>query len=168
MGWNRRCLVMIMRYWHEPRTILSKYENRERVMAKEMGIVERVQRTIDRVREFGEGKDGGGYGTATAVIRAATDAMSEARTAGANVSDLRSQLVELEQKARRFYADKAVDRVRKIGEGRRSGYITPDAAINDARNAIAEAKNAGASVLDLESGMLEIEQKAWRFAAKKA
>jgi CBS domain-containing protein len=136
-------------------------------MGKAIGIIERVQRAIDRVREFGEGKDGG-YGTATAVIRDARDAMGEARTAGADVSDLRSQLEELEQQARRFYADKAVDRVRKIGEGRRSGYITPDTAISDARNAIAEAKNAGANVFDLESSMPEIEQKAWRFAAKKA
>jgi hypothetical protein len=136
-------------------------------MAREMGIVAQVQRTIDRVREFGEGKDGG-YGTATAVIRDARDAIAEARTAGANVSDLKSQLAELEQQARRFYADKAVDRVRKIGEGRRSGYITPDTAISDARSAISEAKSAGASVFDLESGMPEIEQKAWRFAAKKA
>ena len=136
-------------------------------MGKATGIIERVQRAIDRVREFGEGKDGG-YGTATAVIRDARDAMGEARTAGADVSDLRSQLEELEQQARRFYADKAVDRVRKIGEGRRSGYITPDTAISDARNAIAEAKSAGANVFDLESSMPEIEQKAWRFAAKKA
>ena len=136
-------------------------------MARAIGIVERVERAIDRVREFGEGKDGD-YGTATAVIRDARDAMGEARTAGANVSDLRSQLAELEQQARRFYADKAVDRVRKIGEGRRSGYITPDTAISDARNAIAEAKSAGANVFDLESSMPEIEQKAWRFAAKKA
>ena len=136
-------------------------------MGKAIGIIERVQRAIDRVREFGEGKDGG-YGTATAVIRNARDTMAEARAAGANVSDASSQLAELEQQARRFYADKAVDRVRKIGEGRRSGYITPDTAISDARNAIAEAKSAGASVFDLESGMPEIEQKAWRFAAKKA
>jgi hypothetical protein len=136
-------------------------------MAKDMGIVERVQLTIDRVREFGEGKDED-YGTATAVIRDARDAIAEARIAGANVSDLRSQLPGLEQKARRFYADKAVDRVRKIGEGRPSGYITPDTAIKDARNAIAEAKSAGACVFDLESGMPEIEQKAWRFAAKRS
>jgi hypothetical protein len=136
-------------------------------MGRAIGIVERLERAIDRVREFGEGKDGG-YGTATAVIRDARDAMGEARAAGADVSDLRSQLEELEQQARRFYADKAVDRVRKIGEGRRSGYITPDTAISDARNAIAEAKSAGANVFDLESGMPEIEQKAWRFAAKKA
>lgn len=136
-------------------------------MGKAIGVLERLQRAIDRVREFGEGKDGG-YGTATAVIRDARDAMGEARTAGEDVSDLRSQLAELEQQARRFYADKAVDRVRKIGEGRRSGFITPDTAISDARNAIAEAKSAGANVLDLESSMPEIEQKAWRFAAKKA
>jgi hypothetical protein len=136
-------------------------------MAKDMGIVERVQQTIDRVREFGEGKDEA-YGTATAVIRDAREAIAEARTAGANVSDLRSQLPGLEQKARRFYADKAVDRVRKIGEGRPSGYITPDTAIKDARNAIAEAKSAGVSVFDLESRLPEMEQKAWRFAAKKA
>lgn len=136
-------------------------------MGRAIGIIERLERAIDRVREFGEGKDGG-YGTATAVIRDARDAMGEARTAGADVSDLRSQLEELEQQARRFYADKAVDRVRKIGEGRRSGYITPDTAISDARNAIAEAKSAGANVFDLESSMPEIEQKAWRFAAKKA
>jgi hypothetical protein len=136
-------------------------------MAKNMGIVERVQRTIDRVRDFGEGKDED-YGTATAVIRDARDAIAEARTAGADVADLRSQLPGLEQKARRFYADKAVDRVRKIGEGGCTGYITPDTAIRDARNAIAEAKSVGASVFDLESGMPEIEQKAWRFAARKA
>jgi len=84
------------------------------------------------------------------------------------VAGLRSQLAGLEQKARRFYADKAVDRVRKIGEGGRTGYITPDSAIRDARDAIAEAKSVGASVFDLESRMPEIEQKAWRFAAKKA
>jgi hypothetical protein len=135
-------------------------------MGKAIDVIERLQRAIDQVREFGEGKDGG-YGTATAVIRDAMDAMDEARTAGADVSDLRSQLSALEQQARRFYADKAVDRVRKIGEGRRSGYITPDTAIKDARNAIAEAKNAGAKVLDLESSLPEIERKAWRFAAKK-
>jgi hypothetical protein len=134
-------------------------------MAKEIGIVKRVQQTIDRVREFGEGKTEG-YGTATAVIRDAKDAIAEARTAGMDVSDLRSQLPGLEQKARRFYADKAVDRVSKLGEGKPSGYITPDTAIRDARNAIAEAKSAGASVFDLESEMPEIEQKAWRFAAK--
>ena len=87
---------------------------------------------------------------------------------GADVSGLRSQLPGLEQKARRFYADKAVDRVRKIGEGKPSGYITPDTAIVDARRAIAEAKSAGVIVFDLESGMPEIEQKAWRFAAGKA
>lgn len=136
-------------------------------MGKEIGLVARVQRTIDRVRDFGEGKDEG-YGTATAVIRDARDAIADARTAGANVSDLRLQLPELEEKARRFYADKAVDRLRKIGEGRLSGYITPDTAISDARKAIADAKSAGSSVFDLESGMPEIEQKAWRFAAKKA
>lgn len=136
-------------------------------MGKAISIIERLERAIDRVREFGEGKDAN-YGTATAVIRDARDAMDDARTAGADVSDLRSQLAELEQQARRFYADKAVDRVRKIGEGRRSGYITPDTAISDARNAIAEAKSAGASVFDLESSMPEIEHKAWRFAAKKA
>lgn len=136
-------------------------------MAKNMGIVERVQQTIDRVREFGEGRDEE-YGTATAVIRDARDAIAEARTAGADVSDLRSQLPGLEQKARRFYADKAVNRVRKIGDGRLSGYITPDTAIQDARSAIAEAKSAGVSVFDLESGMPEIEEKAWRFAAGKA
>jgi hypothetical protein len=135
-------------------------------MAKDMGIVERVQQTIDRIREFGEGKDNN-YGTATAVIRDAWEAMAEARTECADVSDLRSQLPGLEKKARRFYADKAVERVRKIGEGRLSGYITPDSAIRDARNAIADAKSAGAAVLDLESGLPEIEQKAWRFAAKK-
>jgi hypothetical protein len=136
-------------------------------MSKAISIIERVQRAIDRVREFGEGKDGG-YGTATAVIRDAMDAMAEARAAGADVSDLKSQLAELEQQARRFYADKAVDRVRKIGEGRRLGYITPDTAISNARNAISEAKSAGASVFDLESSMPEVEQKAWRFAARKA
>jgi hypothetical protein len=135
-------------------------------MAKDKGIVEIVQQTIDRVREFGEGKDED-YGTATAVIRDAREAIAEARTAGTDVSDLRSQLPELEQKARRFYADKAVNRVRGIGEGKRSGYITPDTAIKDARNAIAEAKSAGADVSDLESGMPEIEHKAWRTAAKK-
>ena len=136
-------------------------------MAKDMGIVARVQQTLDRVREFGEGKEGD-YGTATAVIRDATEAIAEARTAGANVADLRSQLPQLEQKARRFYADKAVDRVWRLGEGKPSGYITPDTAIKDARNAIAEAKSVGASVYDLESMMPEIEQKAWRFAARKA
>lgn len=136
-------------------------------MAKDIGIVERVRQTIDRVKDFGEGKDNN-YGTATAVIRDARDAIAEARIAGANISDLRSQLPRLEQKARRFYAEKAVDRVRKIGEGKPSGYITPDTAISDARNAIAEAKSAGASVVDLESRMPEIEQKAWRFAANKA
>jgi hypothetical protein len=136
-------------------------------MAREMGIVAQVQRTIDRVREFGEGKNND-YGTATAVIRDATEALAEARTAGADVSDLRAQLPELEQKARRFYADKAVDRVQRIGEGKRSGYVTPDTAISGARNAIAEAKSAGANVSDLESRMPEIEREAWHFAARKA
>ena len=136
-------------------------------MAKDMGIVERVQQTIDRVRDFGEGKDED-YGTAAAVIRDAREAIAEARTAGANVSDLRSQLPGLEQKARRFYADKAVNRVRRIGDGKPSGYITPDAAIRDARSAIADAKSAGVNVFDLETGLPEMEQKAWRFAAKKA
>jgi ABC-type proline/glycine betaine transport system substrate-binding protein len=134
-------------------------------MAKDRGIVERVQQTIDRVREFGEGKDED-YGTATAVIRDARDAIAEARTAGADVSGLRAQLPGLEQKARRFYADKAVDRVSKLGEGKSSGYITPDTAIRDARNAIAEAKSAGAGVFDLESRMPEMEAKAWHCAAK--
>ena len=60
-------------------------------MAKDMGIVERVQRTVDRVRDFGEGKDED-YGTATAVIRDANEAIAEARIAGVNVSELRSQL----------------------------------------------------------------------------
>jgi hypothetical protein len=136
-------------------------------MAKDMDIVARIRQTIDRVREFGEGKDER-YGTANAVIREARDAIADARTAGADVSDLTSQLPGLEQKARRFYADKAVDRVRKIGEGKLSGYITPDTAIVDARRAIAEAKSAGVIVFDLESGMPEIEQKAWRFAARKS
>jgi hypothetical protein len=136
-------------------------------MAKNMGIVERVQQAIDRVREFGEGKDEA-YGTATAVIRDVRDAIAEAKIARTDVSDLASQLPELERKARRFYADKAVDRVRRIGEGRPSGYITPETAIKDARNAIAEAKGAGARVFDLESAMPEIEQKAWHFASKKA
>jgi hypothetical protein len=135
-------------------------------MAKDVGVVERVQQTIDRVRDFGEGKDEG-YGTATAVIRDAREAIADARTAGANVADLRSQLPGLEQKARRFYADKAVDRVRRLGEGRPTGYITPDTAIQDARSAIADAKSAGASVFDLETGLPEMEQKAWRFAAGK-
>jgi hypothetical protein len=135
-------------------------------MAKDVGVVERVQRTIDRVRDFGEGRDEG-YGTATAVIRDAREAIADARTAGANVSDLRSQLPGLEQKARRFYADKAVDRVKRLGEGRRTGYITPDSAIQDARSAIADAKSAGASVFDLETRLPEMEQKAWRFAAGK-
>jgi hypothetical protein len=139
---------------------------KEQVMAKGMGVAEIVQQAIDRVRQFGEGRDEH-YGTATAVIRDARDAIAEARTAGVDVSDLRSQLPGLEQKAKRFYADKAVDRVRKIGEGKRSGYITPDTAISDARNAIADAKSAGVSVLDLESGMSEIEQKAWCYAARK-
>ena len=48
-------------------------------MAKETGIVERVQKTIDRVRAFGEGKDEG-YGTATAVIRDAREALADARS----------------------------------------------------------------------------------------
>jgi nitric oxide reductase activation protein len=136
-------------------------------MAKDMGIVERVQKTINHVRAFGEGRDEG-YGTATAVIRDAREALAEARSAGVDVSNLRAELPGLEQKARRAYADKAVDRVRKLGEGRPSGYITPDTAIQDARSAIADAKSAGASVFDLESRMPEIEQNAWRFAAKKA
>jgi nitric oxide reductase activation protein len=136
-------------------------------MAKDADIIERVQKTIDRVRAFGEGRDEG-YGTATAVIRDAREAIAEARSAGAEVSNLRSQLPALEQKARRVYADKAFDRLRKIGEGRPSGYITPDTAIQDARSAIAEAKSVGVSVFDLESGMPEIEQRAWRFAPKKA
>lgn len=135
-------------------------------MAKSMGIVERVQRTINHVRAFGEGKDEG-YGTASAVIRNARDAIAEARMAGANVSDLVSQLPGLEQKARRVYADKAVERVRKIGEGIPSGYITPDSAIRDARNAIAEAKSAGVNVFDLESMMPDIEHRAWHFASGK-
>ena len=136
-------------------------------MAKDMGIVERVQKTIYHVREFGEGKDRG-YGTATAVIRDARDALAEARSAGVDVSNLSAELPGLEQKARRVYADRAVDRVRKLGEGRRSGYITPDTAIQDARSAIADAKSAGANVFDLESRMPEIEQNAWRFAARKS
>jgi hypothetical protein len=136
-------------------------------MAKSMGVVEQVQRTINHVRAFGEGKDEG-YGTASAVIRDARDAIAEARIAGANVSDLVSQLPGLEQKARRVYADRAVDRVRKIGEGRPAGYITPDSAIKDARNAIAEAKTAGANVIDLECSMPEIEQRAWHFACRKS
>jgi len=135
-------------------------------MAKDMGIVERVEKTIYHVREFGEGKDKG-YGTAAAVIRDAREALAEARSQGVDVSNLRAQLPALEQKARRVYADKAVDRVRKLGEGRPSGYITPDTAIQDARKAIADAKSVGASVFDLESRMPEIEQNAWRFAAKK-
>jgi hypothetical protein len=136
-------------------------------MAKDVDIVERVRRTIERVREFGEGKDEA-YGTATAVIRDAREAIGEARTACVNVSDQQSRLPKLEQKARRFYADKAVDRVRKIGEGKRSRYITPDTAIKEARLAIDEAKTAGVDVTDLESRMPDIEQKAWRFAARKA
>jgi hypothetical protein len=136
-------------------------------MAKDIGIVERVRKTVDHVRAFGEGKDEG-YGTATAVIRDAREALAEARSAGVDVSDMRAELPELEQKARRVYAAKAVDRVRKLGEGRSSGYITPDTAIQDARSAIADAKSAGASVFDLESGMPEMERNAWRVAAKKA
>jgi hypothetical protein len=147
--------------------ILGKYENKEHTMAKDMGIVERVQKTIERVRAFGEGKDEG-YGTATAVIRDAREAIADAKSAGAEVSNLRSQLPGLEQKARRVYAAKAVDRVRKLGEGKSSGYITPDTAIKDAREAIADAKSSGASVFDLETGLPEMERNAWRFAAKKA
>jgi hypothetical protein len=135
-------------------------------MAKEVGAVERVRIAIDRVRAFGEGKEND-FGTAAAVIRDVRDAIADARTAGADISDLRPLLPELEQKARRFYADKAVNRVRRIGEGKISGYITPDSAIRDARNAIADARSAGSDVSDLESGMPEIEQKAWRFAARK-
>jgi len=147
--------------------ILHKYESRRRVMAKDMDTVERVQKAIDRVRAFGEGKDEG-YGTATAVIRDAREAIADARSAGAEVSNLRSQLPGLEQKARRVYATKAVDRVRKLGEGKPSGYITPDTAIKDAREAIADAKSAGASVFDLETRLPEMERNAWRFAAGKA
>jgi hypothetical protein len=44
-------------------------------MAKDMGIVERVQKTINHVRAFGEGRDEG-YGTATAVIRDAREALA--------------------------------------------------------------------------------------------
>jgi hypothetical protein len=135
-------------------------------VAKEMGIVERVRLTIDRVKDFGEGKEND-YGNATAVIRDARETIAEARTAGVDIADLRSQMPGLERKARRFYADKAVNRVRKLGEGRHSGYITPDSAIRDARNAIADAKTAGADVSDLESGMPEMERLAWRSAAKK-
>ncbi len=136
-------------------------------MAKDTDIVERVQKTIDRVRAFGEGKDEG-YGTATAVIRDAREAIADAKSAGAEVSNLRSQLPGLEQKARRVYAAKAVDRVRKLAEGKPSGYITPDTAIKDARAAIADAKSAGASVFDLETRLPEMERNAWRFAAGKA
>ena len=136
-------------------------------MGKEIQIVERVKIAIDRVREFGEGKEMD-YGTAAAVIGEARDALADARTAGADVADLRSQLADLEQKARRFYADKAIGRLRQIGKGRPSGYITPDPAIRDARNAIADAKTAGADVSDLESAMPDLEQKAWHFAVKKA
>jgi len=50
-------------------------------MAKDVGIVERVQQTIDRVRKFGEGKDED-YGTATAVIRDARNAIAEAKSVG--------------------------------------------------------------------------------------
>lgn len=141
-------------------------EHRETAIAKEIDIIERIQQAINRVREFSEGKDND-YGTATAVIREAKEALEEARTAGVRVTDLRSQLPELEQKAKRFYADKAVGRVREIGEGRSSGYITPDSAIKDAWKAITEARLAGANVLDLESEMPEIEEKAWHCAARK-
>jgi hypothetical protein len=136
-------------------------------MAKEMDIGAQARRAIDHLREFGEGKDND-YGTATAVMREVTEALEESRTSGVDVSELRAQLPGLERKARRFYANKAVDRVRKIGAGKSSGYITPDAAIRDARNAINEARIAGAYVFDLESSMPEAEQKAWYFAAKKA
>jgi hypothetical protein len=135
-------------------------------MAKEVNVVEQVRIAIDRVRAFGEGKEND-FGTAAAVIRDARDAIAEARTAGTDISDLRLLLPDLERKARRFYADKAVNRVRRLGEGRTSGYITPDSAIRDARNAIADARSAGSDVSDLESGMPEMEQKAWRFAARK-
>jgi hypothetical protein len=137
------------------------------MMAKAVGIAERVQKSIDCVRAFGEGKDEG-FGTATAVIRDARDALNEARCAGVEVSRLRSELPGLERKAKRVYAIKAVARVRMIGEGKPAGYITPDTAISDARSAIADAKSAGASVSDLESTMPEIERRAWRFAAGKA
>lgn len=136
-------------------------------MAKDKDTVERVRQAIDRVKEFGDGNDKD-YGTATAVIRDVRDAITEARIAGVNVSELTSQLPAFEQKARRFYADKAVDRVRKIGEGKPSGYITPDTAIQDARRAIADAKSTGASVLDLECEMPALENKAWHLATKKA
>ena len=159
--------VLDMAQW--PRTTLSTHKIgiRRQVMAKDVSIVERVQKTIDRVRGFGEGKDEGS-GTATAVIRDAREALADARTAGLEVSNLRAELPGLEQKARRVYAAKAVDRVRKLGEGKPSGYITPDTAIRDAREALAEAKNVGASVFDLESRLPEMEQNAWRFAVKKA
>lgn len=136
-------------------------------MAKEMNVVERVQKAIDHVRDFAEGKDEG-YGTATAVIRDAVEAIADARSAGIDVSELRSQLPVLERKARRFYADKTVERVQRMGEGKRTGQITPDTAIKDARDAIAAAKGIGADVSDLESRLPGLEQKAWRAAIKKA
>jgi hypothetical protein len=142
------------------------HEARRHLVAKETNIVERVQKALDQVRKFGEGRDEE-YGTATAVIREAVDAIADARSAGVDVSDLRSQLPGLERKARRFYADTAVDRVRRIGEGKRTGSITPDTAIRDARDAIAAARSVGADVSDLESRLPELERKAWRFAAGK-
>jgi hypothetical protein len=136
-------------------------------MAKEIDITERVRLAVDCVKKFGEGTDSD-YGTAIAVIRGAREAIEEARIACIDVADLRSLLPDLEQKARRFYADKAVNRVGQIGKGKPSGYLNPDAAIRDARNAIVDAKNAGADVSDLEFAMPEIERKAWCFAAGKA
>ncbi len=91
-------------------------------MAKEMDIVERVQKTIDHVKAFGEGKDEG-YGTATAVIRDATEALADARTAGVDVSGLRAELPGLERKAKRVYAAMAVDRVRKLGRESARGTL---------------------------------------------
>ena len=75
-------------------------------MAKDVSIVERVQKTIDRVRGFGEGKDEGS-GTATAVIRDAREALAEAKNVGASVFDLESRLPEMEQNAWRFAVKKA-------------------------------------------------------------
>ncbi len=60
--------------------------------AQQVKVVKNVPLApLDRVREFGEGKDER-YGTANAVIREAREAIADARTADADVSDLTSHI----------------------------------------------------------------------------
>ena len=135
-------------------------------MAKEMDIVQRVQKTIDHVKAFGEGKDEG-YGTATAVIRDATEALADARTAGVDVSGLRAITGTGAEGKTCLRRDSR--RSRSETRGRENAGVHYAAHRHPGcPERYCRRKKRGSNVIDLESGMPEMERSAWRFAAKKA